>query len=408
MRLFMKNFKTVVFAIFLITLFLGIASKGQDKTTTIVNSLNEVIVPIKTMSPDSNFSDLHFLKQTLENRDIVSLGEATHGTKEFFLYKVRLTQFLVSELGFKAIAFESDFSTVQKLDDFINDKVEKLDAGYGGFPLTPETRGMLSWLRKYNQTQAIKDRVHLYGMEARGFNSISASILSSFNNLPAESKALLRRIKETRSNALNENDIKAVKSIIPQLYQEADLNKISLNRHYITLLDQAVGHYLHGRFGKRDKFMADNVAWIQENAKAKKLIVWAHNAHLSKSSLFGVPSLGTHLYQKHDSRYFAIATDFSEGSVVISVPKNGKVNWTNKFFPAVSSKNNYEYYFQQCKFPNFMIDISSLNDHKVLSPFFLEKRVMRMVGATGGLLRTRLSLLKNFDLVVYINSTNPG
>jgi len=404
----MENFKAVILAAFLFTLLFNTKSRGQDKTARIVNSLNEVIVPIKTMNPDSSFSDLDFLKQTLENRDIVSLGEATHGTKEFFLYKVRLTQFLVSELGFKAIAFESDFSAVQLLDDFINNKVEEIDRGFGGFPLTQETRDMLFWLRKYNQTQTIQNRVHLYGLEARGFSGISASILHSFNNLTAESKALLTRIRDTRYNALNKKDIKAVKSIIPQLYQEADLNKISLNRHYITLLDQAVNHYLDRNSGKRDEFMADNVTWLQENTNAEKVIIWAHNGHLSKSPLFGAPSMGTHLYRKFKFRYFVIATAFNQGSVSISVPKNGKIDWINKFFPAVTSKNNYEYYFQQCKFPNFMIEISSLNDHEVLTPFFSQNIVMRMVGATGGLLNNKLSILKNFDLIVFFNSTNPG
>jgi erythromycin esterase len=403
----MKICRAVNTAALLLAFFFNQQSKGQDKPTRIVNSLNDIIIPIQTIKPDSNFDDLGFLKQTLENRDIVSLGEATHGTKEFFLYKVRLTEFLVSSLGFKAIAFESDFSSVQKLDDFINNKVKNLDGGYNGFPLTQQTREMLHWLQNYNATQEIPDRVHLYGLEARGFNTICAAILNSFSNLSAQNKALFLKIQDVKYNAIDKNDIQAVKSIIPQLYQ-SDQNKNSLNRHYITLLEQTVDQYLDGKFGHRDKFMADNVAWMHENTNTEKVIIWAHNGHLSKSPLYGVPSLGTYLYQKYNSKYFAIATDFNVGSVLVSVLKNDKVDWINKFFPAVTSKNNYEYYFHQCKYPNFMINVSSLKDHLVLTPFFSESMFMRSVDATGELSKTKLSILENFDLVAFFNSTNPG
>jgi erythromycin esterase len=402
----MDNFKTLLVAAFMVALFLTTNSRAQDDASGIVKSLNEVIVPITTMNPERSFSDLAFLKKTLAERSIVSLGEATHGTKEFFVYKDRLIRFMVTELGFKAIAFESDFSTVQRLDDYINHKVDKLSGGYGGFPIIKETRAMLAWLRQYNQTCATPDRVHLYGMEARGFNNISASILAAFNNLPAESKALLSRIKDASYSALTKKDIKEFQSIIPDLYQEAELHKTPLNRHYITLLDQEVGHFLGNDFGKRDKYMAANVSWILKQKDTEKMIIWAHNGHLSKSSLFGKPSMGTHLYEKYKSKYFTIATDFSEGFVHIAVPKNGQVNWENKYIPAVTSKNNYEYYFKQCKSPNFIIDINSLKDHQVLTPFLSDKKVFRMVGATGGLIRTRLSILENFDLIVFIKSTH--
>jgi erythromycin esterase len=401
----MGNFKAVVVSAFLLTLFLIIKSSAQDKTGRIVDSLNEVIVPINTLSPDSNLSDLAFLKKTLADRSIVSLGEATHGTEEFFIYKDRLIRFMVSELGFKAIAFESDFSTVQRLDDYINNKIEQLKGGYNGFPLTPQTRIMLAWLRQYNQTRAIQERVHLYGIEARGFNNISGSILASFKNLSEESEALLTRIRNASYSSLTKKDIKEVKAIIPQLYQEAELSKTALARHYIALLDQGVDHFLKHDFGKRDKFMADNVGWILKDNNVEKVIIWAHNGHVSKSSLFGSPSLGTHLFEKYKSKYFAIATDFSGGSVFSSMRKKGKVIWGNKDIPAVNSKNNYEYYFQQCKTPNFIIDISSIKNHNVLTPFFSEKRVMRMVGATGGIFRTKVSIMDNFDLIVFIKST---
>ncbi|SDL52744.1 Erythromycin esterase homolog [Pedobacter sp. ok626] len=397
--------KTIIVATFLLIFFSIRKSKAQESTSRIVSSLNEFINPIKTISPDSNFSDLEVLRESLKDKTIISLGEATHGTREFFLYKDGLIRFLVSELGYKAIAFEADFSAVQNLDDYINSKTESINTGQGGFPLIQETRSMLSWLRTYNQSKAPENRVHLYGLEARGFSNICGQILNSLISLPSENRELLRRIQQTKYFDLSTKDINGVRAILPYLYNETDKDKNGLNRHCVTMLDQVADNYLNRKFGKRDEFMAANATWILENTNSDNLIIWAHNGHISKSALFRGASLGTYLYQKYNTGYFAIATDFNQGEASVFVKKNGRITLGSKFYPEVTSANAYEYYFNQCKFQNFMINISALNGHEVLVPFFSKNLSMKMVGGTDGLIRIKLSILENFDLIVFLNKT---
>ncbi len=52
---------------------------------------------IKTISPDSDFDDIDRLLPILDSKKIVALGEATHGTHEFFVYKHRMIKFLITQ-----------------------------------------------------------------------------------------------------------------------------------------------------------------------------------------------------------------------------------------------------------------------------------------------------------------------
>src|SRR5262245_5848460 len=63
-------------------------------------------IPLATVEPGSTFDDLEPLRAMLAKARVVSLGEATHGTREFFQLKHRLIEYCVSRLGFTIIAFE--------------------------------------------------------------------------------------------------------------------------------------------------------------------------------------------------------------------------------------------------------------------------------------------------------------
>src|SRR5262245_3273128 len=59
---------------------------GQDVTAW----LRANAIPLRTAEPGGGFQDLEFLRSIIGNARIVSLGEATHGTREFFQLKHRL------------------------------------------------------------------------------------------------------------------------------------------------------------------------------------------------------------------------------------------------------------------------------------------------------------------------------
>ena len=64
-------------------------------------------IALTTVEAGNGFADLQPLRQIVGDARIVALGEATHGTREFFQLKHRLLEFLVSEMDFNIFAIEA-------------------------------------------------------------------------------------------------------------------------------------------------------------------------------------------------------------------------------------------------------------------------------------------------------------
>lgn len=74
----------------------GVKVDAEGDLTT---RLKENLIPIKTTQAGNGFEDLMPLKEILKDKKIIGMGEATHGTKEFFEMKHRMFEFLVEELA---------------------------------------------------------------------------------------------------------------------------------------------------------------------------------------------------------------------------------------------------------------------------------------------------------------------
>src|SRR5678809_272309 len=65
-------------------------------------------VPLKTVEARHGFDDMEPLRRIIGDARIVSLGEATHGTREFFQLKHRMLEFLATQMGFTCLLYTSD------------------------------------------------------------------------------------------------------------------------------------------------------------------------------------------------------------------------------------------------------------------------------------------------------------
>lgn len=392
----------------IIVSFFSIESIAQINDSDLITTLDQKIIPITTFQPDSNFQDLEFLKQTLKERKIIALGEATHGTHEFFKYKDRLTRFLVTELDFKAIAFESDFVAVSHLDDYVNGKTDTVHF-VGGFPLNEYTKAMLEWLKNYNELKPQTERVHLFGLESRGFKNIIKSVIDSFPDLSVLNKNRLLKVQNSEQNLLTSKHIAELKLILPALYALSSQPVTpDVHKHYVRLLEQQIDYYLTTsikQIGLRDEYMFENASWIKERADNNKIIIWAHNGHLSKSNIYWQAPLGKHLYQKHGAEYYVIATDFNHGEVKVFVKNNNGYKRQDVYYPEISSAKGYEFYFSKLRFDNFFIDVREASKDGILNSFFKKSREMRSIGGTEKPSESKLTIADCFDLVAFFNRT---
>lgn len=115
--------------------------------------LKEEAHPFNTPLVGSGFEDLAFVKDIVGDAEIVGLGEATHGTKEFFQMKHRLTEYLASSAGFTVFAIEAGMPEADMINDFVlggPGNIRELMKELSVFWNTKEVESMIEWMRAFN------------------------------------------------------------------------------------------------------------------------------------------------------------------------------------------------------------------------------------------------------------------
>src|ERR1043165_6515328 len=135
----------------LIGLACGQSAQPSRPDQPVVDWITANAVRLKTSEAGNGFADMQPLKKIIGDARIVSLGEATHGTREFFQLKHRLIEFCVSELGFNLIAMETEFGSALAVNDYVLEgKGNAADAlcgmGYWCWD-TQEVLALIEWIR---------------------------------------------------------------------------------------------------------------------------------------------------------------------------------------------------------------------------------------------------------------------
>lgn len=124
------------FLLFIGLSFWGPRNNGQD-TIESKHNLIENIKVLRSIDPyDTNYEDLVFLDEELDDAEIVMLGEQTHGDGSTFLAKTRMIKYLHEHLGYNILVFESGLMDAYRVWEMIKlgaDSVEVFD--FGIFPV---------------------------------------------------------------------------------------------------------------------------------------------------------------------------------------------------------------------------------------------------------------------------------
>ena len=126
-------------------------------------------IPISSAVPTGSFSDLEPLRELIGDARVVALGEATHGTREFFQMKHRLLRFLVQEMGFNVFAMEASMPESVRMDRYVKgapgDPAELLSGLYFWTWNTEEVLALIEWMRSYNEDPSHASKVKFYGFD---------------------------------------------------------------------------------------------------------------------------------------------------------------------------------------------------------------------------------------------------
>ncbi|KEK23417.1 erythromycin esterase family protein [Bacillus gaemokensis] len=325
--MFSKWKKGLVTTLFALTTFSTMASAeelpaDQQKWQKWVS---ENAVKLQEPTASSN-DDLSFLKQTLQDKRIVLLGESTHGSTEMNQLKVRMIKYLHEEMGYDVIAFESGFAEAntvyQNLDDLTAEQAMK--KAIHGTWFTEDVEELFQYIKEQKEkgTPLILTGFDInipWNASTATFATFANEWISKLN--PEIGKLLVEAEEEIvkyRSVSSYE-EFQAMQSPLLRKYEKVtefiqqhtnELQQVAPKTSYdVNFLEKSIKIRIDTlkthipnevkdklyippqpvfsdfSYYSRDKQMGQNLAWLSElQYKNKKIIVWGHNYHIRKQN----------------------------------------------------------------------------------------------------------------------------
>jgi erythromycin esterase-like protein len=162
----------------------------------------------------------------LDDIQIVLLGEATHGTHEFYRARADITQRLIKEQGFHAIALEADWPDSYQVNRYIRGMGKDTDAnqalsGFKRFPTwmwrNREVLELVEWLRAYNKDRTYEKQVGFYGLD---LYSLHASIAAVIEYLDKVDPAAAQRARHRYAVLSNSSVLTRTRMLMQRLLEE--------------------------------------------------------------------------------------------------------------------------------------------------------------------------------------------
>src|SRR5688500_8870508 len=125
--------------------------------------------------PLGGTDDLDPLLELVGDARFVLLGEATHGTSEFYTWRTEISKRLIEEKGFSFIAVEGDWPDCYRVNRFVKslpgagDDAEAVLHAFERWPTwmwaNREVAALAEWLREHNHRRAAEQQVGFYGID---------------------------------------------------------------------------------------------------------------------------------------------------------------------------------------------------------------------------------------------------
>ncbi|MDG5800004.1 erythromycin esterase family protein [Marinilabiliaceae bacterium ANBcel2] len=181
----MKNFIITAVIIFLVSCSGDSQNKGQD-----LNSWFKA-----NSTPFETVEDLSEITSRASNRSMVLLGEASHGTHEYYKWRAKLSKYLISQKQFNFIVVEGDWASIYRLNKYVKDwnssasSAKEVLREFDRWPQwmwsNSDILSLAEWLREYNKNLNDEDKVGFYGMDVYGqWQALDDLLVYTEVNLP--------------------------------------------------------------------------------------------------------------------------------------------------------------------------------------------------------------------------------
>lgn len=364
-------------------------------------------------------ADYDPLLRMIGDARFVLLGEASHGTHDFYRHRAQITKRLILEKGFRAVAVEADWPDAYRVNVFVRGRGEGQEAidalaGFQRFPTwmwrNADVLDFVGWLANYNEHHP-KKQVGFYGLDLYSLHASMRAVLDYLDKVDPEAarraryryacfehfgedtqaygyaasfglskscedEALAQWLEIRRHAAeLSTRDGRLLPDAFFFAEQNARLVK-NAERYYRSMFQGRVSSW-----NLRDTHMMDTLDALVKHLgdKDAKIVVWAHNSHLGDARATelgaqGELNLGQLVRERFRGETVLVGFSTYTGTVTAASGWDGPAE-RKHVRPALPG--SYETLFHQTGVPNFLLP---LNTTEKTATLLREPRLERAIG----------------------------
>jgi erythromycin esterase-like protein len=405
---------------------------------------------LTTLTPLDGLEDCRTVVNLIGDAELALLGEASHGTHEFYAHRANITRQLILESGFRAVVVEADWPDAYRINRYVRHEthdrsaVEALE-DFKRFPTwmwrNVDVVAFVEWLHDYNEGLPPQHQVGFYGMDLYSLYGSIRAVLEYLEKTDPDAAERARdryacfdRYGENPENYAYvdafglESCENAVVDVLMTLRarQQALAGDMVIERddHFFAeqnarLVTNAEEYYRTmfrggaSGWNQRDRHMAGTIealrAHLSEPDRPAKLAVWAHNSHLGDARATqmgqrGELNVGQLMRERFPGRTALIGYTTSHGSVTAASDWGDQVE-LKRVRPALAE--SYEHVFHEVGSPRFLVRLHDEAVHHLL----MKPRLERAIGVIYRPDTERqshyflASLSSQFDGVIHIDYT---
>ena len=293
------------------------------ETRGVVPLLRETIEPIECIET----ADVGALVERLGDARVVLLGEATHGTSEFYRMRARITRELIENHGFRIVAVEADWPDAARVDHYVRHRLSPAPewTAFSRFPTwmwrNREVREFVDWLRGHNEERPLEERTGFYGLDLYSLYRSIDEVLRYLDGVDPDAARVARgrygcltpweRDPAVYGRAAMTGAYRTCESEVVEILQDLLHRRLEYverdgqsfldavqNARLVTAAERYYRVMYHGSresWNLRDSHMFETLELLLAFGGAdSRAIVWEHNSHVGDATATEMGGRGEH------------------------------------------------------------------------------------------------------------------
>jgi len=397
--------------------------------------------------------DFDALLVDFQGVDLVLIGEASHGTHEFYQERANLTRRLIEEEHFSAVVVEADWPDAYRVNRYVRstsadeEALEALD-DFERFPAwmwrNADVLDFIGWLRSFNERRPAERRVGFYGLDLYSLHASMRAVIRYLNEVDPNAAVRARdrygcfdrygtepqHYGYAASLGFSPSCERAVLAQLTELQRQAGAymsrdGRVAADEFFFAeqnaRLVRNAEHYYRTMFrgrveswNLRDRHMTETLGQLREhlrrNGSPPRLVVWAHNSHLGDARATemgeaGEWNVGQLARETFGEAVRLVGFTTHTGTVTAASEWDGPAE-RKQVRPSL--EGSYERLFHDVGIPQFLVPIRTDLE---LAAWLSTPRLERAIGVIYAPSTERRShyfqarLSNQFDFVIHIDET---